>query len=91
MQAEIGAAALVGDREPVAADPHLPSFHYRKANAARADDHDAAVVAAVCADAGDGRIIDIDDKAERMRPRHELFKRALAADPSKAHAGVHSG
>jgi hypothetical protein len=40
-------------------------------------------------DAGDRRVMRINDRAEGMRPQHELLERAFAAYPGKADAGMH--
>ena len=89
MQPEIGAAALVGYRKAVAADPDLASSDHGKADAAGSDDDDAAVFGAMRADAGDGRVMGVDDRAERMRVLREFLGSAFAADPGKADGGVH--
>jgi len=47
MQSEIGAAAFIGDRETIAADPDLASINNGKTDAARSDDDNAAVARAV--------------------------------------------
>ena len=89
VQPEIGAAALVGDRKAIAADPDLASADHGKADAAGSDDDDAAIAGAMRADAGDGRVMNVDDGAERMRPLHQLFERAFAADAGKPDGGMH--
>ena len=83
VQPEIGAAALVGNRKPVAADPHLAAADHGKSDAAGADDHDAALARAVRAEAGGGRVMGVDDGAEGVRPDRELIGEALAADAGK--------
>ena len=56
LAAEPGAAALVRDREAPAADAVVPAAEDRPADAAGADDDDAAVPAAMGADAGRMRV-----------------------------------
>ncbi len=53
---EPGAAALIGDREAPAADPMLPLAACRPSDSAGADDHDAAIAAAMSTDAGGVRV-----------------------------------
>src|SRR5205823_3785579 len=89
VQADIGAAALVGDRKAIAADSNLAPADNGKADAASADDDDAAIAGAVRADAGDGGVMNVGDRAERMRPLHQLFERALAADAGEANDGMY--
>ena len=89
MQPEIGAAALVGYRKAIAADPDLASADNGKADAAGSDDDDAAVAGAMRADAGDRRVMSVNDGAERMRPQHELLERAFAADAGKPDGSMH--
>ena len=89
VQPDIGPAALVGDGKAIAADPDLASADHGKADAAGSDDDDAAIAGAMRADAGDGRVMNVNDRAERMRPLHELLERAFAADPGKPDGGMH--
>ena len=89
MQPEIGAAALVGYRKAVAADPDLAPSDHGKADAAGADDDDAAVLGGVRADAGDRRVMRVVDGAERVGVLNEFLVNAFAADAGKADGGVH--
>ena len=89
MQPDIGPAALVGYGKAIAADPDLSSSDDGKADAARSDDDDAAISGAMRPDAGDRRVVDINDRAERMRPLHELLERTFAADPRKPDGSMH--
>src|SRR5262249_9821837 len=79
VQPEIGAAALVRDREAVAADPELARSDHRVADAAGADDDDAAVARAMGSDARVVAAIHVDDGADGSRPRFELPERPLAS------------
>ena len=88
VQSNIGAAALVGDRKAIAANPNLASADNGKADTAGSSDDDATIAGAMRADAGDGGVIDVSDRAERMRTPHELFERAFAADAGTPDAGM---
>src|SRR4051812_12374579 len=63
---EPGAAAFVRNRETPAADPMVPPTELGPANRTGADDDDAAVLAAVRADAGGARVAGDDSAAERI-------------------------
>jgi hypothetical protein len=89
VQAEIGPAALVGYGKAIAADPDLPSSDNSKADAARSDDNDAAIAAAMSTDAGNRRVMSIVHSAEGMRPRHELLESTLAPDAGKSDRSMH--
>src|SRR5262249_42575297 len=89
MQSEIGAAALIGDGKTVTADPDLAPIDDGKADAARSYDDDAAVARGMCTDAGDCRVVGVDDGAERMRPQQELLERAFASAPRESDGSVH--
>ena len=53
MQPEISAAALVGYRKAIAANPDLAPSDNRKADTAGSDDDNATISSAMRADAGD--------------------------------------
>ena len=89
VQPEIGAAALVGYGKAIAADPDLASSDNGKADATGSDDDDAAIAGAMRPDAGDRRVMSVNDGAEGMRPQHELLERAFAADPGKPDGSMH--
>src|SRR5262245_14442378 len=89
MQPEIGAAAFVGDGKAVAADPHFASIDDGVADAARSNNDDPAIARAVRANAGDRRIMCVNDGAEGMRPLFELFEQTLPADPGEPDSGMH--
>src|SRR5512136_2370414 len=40
-------------------------------------------------DAGDRRVMSVNDGVEGMRPQHELLERAFAADPGKPDGSMH--
>jgi hypothetical protein len=88
MQAEIGAAALVRYGKPIPADPNLAPSDNGKADTSRSDNDDSPVSRAMRPDTGDRRIMSVNDRAERMRPQHELLECAFAAYPGKADTGV---
>jgi len=67
LQAEICTAALVGDRKSVATDHDGFAIDATEADASGTDDHNAAICAVVCADAGDGCIAGEGDRLERER------------------------
>src|SRR6478672_1007772 len=50
---------------------------------------DGPISVAMRTDAGDRRVVSINDGAEGMRPQRELLERAFAADPSKADTSMH--
>jgi hypothetical protein len=89
MQPKIGPAALVGYGKTIAADPDLASSNNGKADATRSDDDDAAISGAMRPDTGDRRVMSVNDRAEGMRPQHELLEHTFAADPSKSDGSVH--
>jgi len=91
VQPEVGAAAFIGNGKTVAADPELVSSNNGKTDTSRSDDDDAAVASAVRADAGDGRVVNIGNRAEWMRVPLELLEQALASDTGKPDRGMHGG
>src|SRR5262249_24785156 len=89
VQPEISPAALVRYGKAIAADANFASPDDGKANASRPDDDDSSVSRAMRADAGDRRVMSINDRTEGVRPQHELLERAFAAHSGKADAGMH--
>ena len=89
MQPEIGAAAFIGDRETIAADPDLASIDNGKADAACSYDDNAAIAGTVRTDAGDRRVVYVDDGAERMWSQQKLLERAFASDPGESDGSMH--
>src|SRR5205814_6361540 len=83
MEPEIRPAAFVRYRKAIAADPDLAPANNRKTDAARSDDDDPAVAGAMRADAGDGRVMGVNNGMERMRMLREFLACTFAADPGK--------
>lgn len=89
MQPQVGPASLVRYWKTVAADPELTSTNKCKADATRSNNDDGPISTAMRTNAGDRRVMNINDGAEGMRPQRELLERAFAADPSKADTSMH--
>src|SRR5262249_26140847 len=89
MQSEISAAAFIRDRKTIAADPEFASSYNGEADASGSDNDNAAIASAMRADAGDGCVMNVDDRAKRMRPPFELLQQALAADAGEPDCGMH--
>src|SRR4029450_6049095 len=67
MQPEIAPAALVRYGKAIAADANFASPDNGKANASRSNDDDSPVSRAMRADAGNRRVMGVNDRAEGMR------------------------
>src|SRR3954469_23242303 len=83
MEPEIGPAAFVRYRKAIAPDPDLAAPDNRRTDAACSDNDDTALTGAMCADAGDGRVMGVNNGMERMRMLRELIACPFAADPGK--------
>jgi hypothetical protein len=87
-EAERRAAALVRDREAIAADGEASGADADLRDAAGADDQRRALGPGMRAEVGDRRIGDEADVGEGEGQGSELFAHAGAGDASNAHAGA---
>ena len=90
-QSKICATAFVGNWKAVTANADFRAVLARESNAARADNHDAAVSPPMRSDAGNRRIVNVSDRTERVRPCFELLKHGFSADAGKTRHRVHAG
>jgi hypothetical protein len=60
-----------------------------KADAARADDNDAAISISMSPNAGDRRIMSINNGAKGMRLLQQLLECTFAAEPGKSDGSMH--
>ena len=89
MQPKVGAATLVRYRKAIAADPNLAFTHDGKADAAGSNDDDTAISGAMRPDAGDCRVIDVNNGTEGMLPLYQLLQCTFAADARKTDGSMH--
>ena len=87
-QAKLGAAALVGDREAVAADGEHLAADPAEADAAGADDDDRPVLAGMGAEIGDRRVAREPHRFETEHMLLEAGKGAAAVEAGNSDAGV---
>ena len=83
------AAALVGNREAVSADRHVGAVDAQLRDAARPQDQDRAVRAAMRAQVRDHRIGDVGDRRERPVERRQRLAHAGTRDAGDPHPRAH--
>jgi len=89
LQAQIRTAALVGNRETVAADTQFRTADACNADRTRTDDHNPAVGTAMRAHACRHRVARVDRLRKRMAHGLQLFGKTLAAVAGNADTGAH--
>jgi len=89
LQADIGAAAFIGDREAIARDADFAPADQADADRTRAGHHDGAISAAVGAETRRHAVADEDGGGKGMRDVLQRRLRAAAAKAGNADGGVH--
>jgi hypothetical protein len=88
LQSEIGAAALIGDRESVSSDTEFAAIHPSEADATGAQNNNASIAATMRPQASNIRVTRVDDISKRMWEAQKCFSGPFTIKSSQSHAGA---
>jgi hypothetical protein len=85
LQPQIGATALIGDREAVSSDTEFAAIHPSEADAAGAQNDNASIAATVRSQARNIRITRVNDCSKRMWGAQKRFTGTFTINSSQSH------